>query len=351
MRYKYILFDLDGTLIDTNQMIIDSFKHTYKTHLNRDIEEKEILQNFGEPLITTLRRYSPENAEELYNTYIDYNERVHDNSISLCCDIKECLEQLKEMGCVMAVVTSKRQKMAHRGLELLEIKEYFSEIITVDDTEEHKPHPAPVLKALEKLGATPEEAIMIGDSIFDIQCAHNAGVKAVQVTWGASLEHLQQEPPDYLVDNALEIVDIVKGKEMNEFEETVGAALLMTAKDEIQANIVESLLKVYGIPIRRVFKGNDVFGKVVMGLTVNGIDLYVPSSALSEARGLIDNVAPEGEDPEIVGEEEIKEIESMKERYDNKRTSRAWISMLFLIPGVVILAAAAIYWVISLFTK
>jgi len=332
-------------------MIIDSFKHTYKTHLNRDIEEKEILLNFGEPLITTLRRYAPENAEELYSTFIDYNESVHDSSISLCCNIKECLEQLREMGCVMAVVTSKRQKMAHRGLELLEIMEYFSVVVTVDDTEEHKPHAAPVLKALEKLGAAPEEAIMIGDSIYDIQCAHNAGVEAVQVTWGASLEHLQQEPPDYLVDDALEIVDIVKGIEMNEFEENAGAALLMTAKDELQANVVESLLKVYGIPIRRVFKGNDVFGKVIMGLTVNGIDLYVPSSALLEARGLIENVAPEGEDLEIVGEEENKEIESMKERYDNKRTSRAWISMLFLIPGVVILAAAAIYWIISLFTK
>ncbi|HUV84420.1 MAG TPA: pyrophosphatase PpaX, partial [Methanosarcinales archaeon] len=234
MKFKYILFDLDGTLIDTNQMIIDSFKHTYKTHLNRDIEEKEILLNFGEPLITTLRRYSPENAEELYDTYINYNESIHDNSVSLCCNIQECLAQLKEMGCVLAVVTSKRQKMAHRGLELLDIMKYFSVVVTVDDTEEHKPHPAPVLKALEKLGAAPEEAIMVGDSIFDIQCAHNAGVKAVQVTWGASLEHLQQEPPDYLVDNALDIVDIVSGKDMNEAEETVGAALLMTAKDELQ---------------------------------------------------------------------------------------------------------------------
>lgn len=351
MKYKYILFDLDGTLIDTNQMIIDSFKHTYKTHLNRDIEEKEILLNFGEPLITTLRRYSSENAEELYDTFINYNESIHDNSVSLCCNIQECLAKLKEMGCILAVVTSKRQKMAHRGLELLDIMKYFSVVVTVDDTEEHKPHPAPVLKALEKLGAAPEEAIMVGDSIFDIQCAHNAGVKAVQVTWGASLEHLQHETPEYLVDNALEIVDIVSGKDMNEAEETVGAALLMTAKDELQANVIESLLKVYGIPIRRVYKGNDVFGKVVMGLTVNGIDLYVPSSALLEARGLLENAAPEGEDQELEETEETKEIESMKERYDIKRTSRARISLLFFVPGLVIMAGVAIYWIINIFTK
>lgn len=350
MKYKYILFDLDGTLIDTNKLIIDSFKHTYKTHLNRDVEEKEILKYFGEPLITTLRRYSSENADELYDTYINYNESIHDNSVSLCCNIKECLEQLKEMGCIMAVVTSKRAIMAHRGLELFDIMKYFSVVISLDDTEEHKPHPAPILKALEKLGAEPEDAIMIGDSIFDIQCAHNAGVKAVQVTWGAALEHLEQEEPDYLVDNALEILDIAIGKELNE-EESAGAALLMTVKDELQANIIESLLKVYGIPIRRVLKGNDVFGKIVMGLTVNGIDLYVPSSALLEARGLIENSAPEGEDQGIEETEEDKEIEGMKERYDNQRVNRARISILFFIPGIVILACVAIYWIIDLFTK
>jgi pyrophosphatase PpaX len=351
MKYKYILFDLDGTLIDTNQLIIDSFKHTYKTHLNRDIEEKEILQHFGEPLITTLRRYSPENVEALYDTYINFNESIHDNSVSLCSDIKQCLEQLKEMGCVMAVVTAKRSVIAYRGLELFDIMKYFSVVITLDDTKEHKPHPAPILKALEKLGATTEEAIMVGDSIFDIQCAHNAGVKAVQVSWGAALEHMQQETPDYLVNNAMEIVDIVSGKNMNGAEETLGEALLMTAKDELQANIIESLLKVYGIPVRRAYKGNDAFGKIVMGLTVNGIDLFVPNSVLLEARGLIENTAPEGEEQELVEADEIKEIERMKERYDSKRTSRAWISLLLFVPGIIILAGAAVYWFVNLFIK
>lgn len=211
MKYKYILFDLDGTLIDTNQLIIDSFKHTYKTHLNKDIEEKEILQYFGEPLITTLRRYDPNNAEDLYDTYTKFNESIHDSSVNLCCNIKECLEQLKEAGCILAVVTSKRSKLAHRGLELFDIKKYFSVIVTVDDTEYHKPHPEPVLKALEKLGASADEALMIGDSVFDILCAHNAGVKAIKVSWGAALDHQAEEEPDYMVGDALEIIDIAKG--------------------------------------------------------------------------------------------------------------------------------------------
>ncbi|MGB7606413.1 MAG: pyrophosphatase PpaX [Lutisporaceae bacterium] len=211
MKYKYILFDLDGTLIDTNQLIINSFKHTYKTHLNKDVEESEIYKYFGEPLITTLRRYSEDNAEELYKTYTDFNESKHDSSVALCCNIKECLEALKELGCILAVVTSKRAKMAHRGLELFDIMKFFSVVVTIDDTEHHKPHPEPVLKALEFLGAKPEEALMIGDSIFDIKCAHNADVKAVLVTWGAAANHQDKEKPDYVVDDALEIVDIARG--------------------------------------------------------------------------------------------------------------------------------------------
>lgn len=211
MKYKYILFDLDGTLIDTNQLILDSFRHTYKKHLNRDVEDRDIFRYFGEPLITTLSRFAPDNAQALFDTYIEFNEKMHDSSVELCCNIQECLAELKKLGCVMAVVTSKRSKMALRGLELFDILKYFSVVVTMDDTTQHKPNPEPVLKALEKLGAAPEEALMIGDSVFDILCGHNAGVKAVKVSWGAALEHQDEEEPDYTADDAMDIVEIVKG--------------------------------------------------------------------------------------------------------------------------------------------
>lgn len=211
MKYKYVLFDLDGTLIDTNKLIIDSFKHTYKKHLGRDVEESEILLHFGEPLRTTLERYSKNNVDELYNTYIEYNESTHDSTVSLCCNIKECLEALREMGCVLGVVTAKRAPIAIRGLELFDIKKYFSAIVTLHDTENHKPHPEPILKALSLLGAKPEEALMVGDSVFDMKCAHNAGVKAVLVSWGAATEHITDEKPDYAVNDALQIVGIARG--------------------------------------------------------------------------------------------------------------------------------------------
>ena len=211
MKFKYILFDLDGTLIDTNKLIVDSFKYTYRTHLNREVGEEEILQYFGEPLITTLRRYSEEDAQAMFDTYISYNESVHDSCVSLCHHVAECLEGLQASGCTLAVVTSKRSAIAYRGLKLFNLLKYFSVVVTVDDTTHHKPHPEPVLKALEQLGAAPEEALMVGDSVFDIQCAHNAGVKGVLVSWGAALEHQQAEKPDYIVHDALEIIEIAKG--------------------------------------------------------------------------------------------------------------------------------------------
>lgn len=346
MKFKYILFDLDGTLIDTNQLIIDSFRHTYKQHLNLEVEEQEILQYFGEPLITTLERYAPENAKELFDTYISYNESMHDSSVSLCCNIEQCLKQLKELGCELAVVTSKRSAMAYRGLELFDILKYFSVVVTVDDTTRHKPQPEPVLKALEKLGAKAQDALMIGDSIFDIQCAHNAGVKAVQVNWGAATGHQGEEEPDYFVEDALEIIDIVKGAV--EEEAFFESSLLMTAKDDLQANIIESLLKAYDIPVKKVYNSNDGFLRVYMSLTTYGVDMYVPKSALEEAQGIIRN--------ELL-EEASKDDESLEEQaimleldkvHNITRRKRAAFLTIFFIPGIIGLLIALIYWIVKM---
>lgn len=211
MKYKYILFDLDGTLIDTNRLILESFKHTYKTHLGLDVPEEEILKYFGEPLIVTLRRYSEAQADEMFKTYIAFNEDKHDSSVALCGDIGGLLEALKGLGCILAVVTSKRGKIARQGLELFDISKYFDVIVTLEDTELHKPNPAPAIKALELLNAKPEEALMVGDSIFDIHCAHGAGVKAVLVKWSAADGHQGDDiAADYVVNETCELVELIK---------------------------------------------------------------------------------------------------------------------------------------------
>lgn len=210
MGYRYVLFDLDGTLINTNALIIDSFKYTYKTGLGLEVSEQEILKYFGEPLIKTLSRYSEEKADELFKIYIEYNESRHNDTVTIFEGVKELLEELERQGCTMALVTSKRRKVALMGLELFDIKRYFDVFVVLEDTELHKPNPAPVLKALELLRANPEEAIMVGDSIYDIHCAHGAEVKAALVKWSAA-DGFQGDDvsADYIVHDAAELLDII----------------------------------------------------------------------------------------------------------------------------------------------
>ncbi|MHB1393786.1 MAG: pyrophosphatase PpaX [Clostridia bacterium] len=210
MGYKYVLFDLDGTLIDTNRLIIDSFKYTYKTGLGLEVSEEEILKHFGEPLIVTLKRYSEEKGDELFKTYIDYNESQHDDTVTIFEGVQELLEELVKQGFTLALVTSKRRKAALMGLDLFDIKKYFDVFIALEDTELHKPNPAPVIKALELLNARPQDAIMIGDSVFDIHCAHGAGVKAVLVKWSAAHGFQGDDASaDYVVHDTKELLRII----------------------------------------------------------------------------------------------------------------------------------------------
>ncbi len=212
MGYKYVLFDLDGTLIDTNSLIIDSFKYTYKTCLGLEVSEQEILKYFGEPLIVTLKRYSEDRGDELFKTYIEYNETRHDDSVTIFEGVQELLEELVKQGFLLALVTSKRRKVALMGLDRFDIKKYFDVFIALEDTELHKPNPAPVLKALELLNAHPHEAIMVGDSVFDIHCAHGADVKAVLVKWSAAHGFQGDDASaDYIVHDTKELLEIIKG--------------------------------------------------------------------------------------------------------------------------------------------
>lgn len=212
MGYKYVLFDLDGTLINTNKLIIDSFKYTYKTGLGLEVSEQEILKYFGEPLIVTLARYSEEKADELFKTYIEYNESRHDDTVTIFEGVKELLEELVKQNCTIALVTSKRRKVAFMGLDLFDIKKYFEVFVVLEDTELHKPNPAPVLKALELLNAHPSDAIMVGDSVFDIHCAHGADVKAALVKWSAAHDFQGDNvSADYVVHDTKELLKIIKG--------------------------------------------------------------------------------------------------------------------------------------------
>lgn len=208
---KAVLFDFDGTLVDTAELIIESFKHTYKTHLGISVEREEILKYFGEPLLTTLERYDKAHANEMLDTYRAYNESIHDIRIREIEGSAYTVKALRKEGIKTAVVSSKRRIMVERGLKVLNMMDLFDEIVSYEDTERGKPHGDPALKGCSNLGIEPCDALMVGDSHYDILCGKDAGCLTCLVSYTAlEMESLMQYKPDYVIDKLANLLDIVK---------------------------------------------------------------------------------------------------------------------------------------------
>lgn len=181
---KYILFDFDGTLVNTNDVIIASWQHTYRTYLGHEAPVEHITACFGEPLLLTMEREFPGvPPEESAEVYRNYQKEHADQLVTIFPGVKEMLQELREKGYILGIVTSRTRESALRYMNMLGITSLFDDMITCEDTTVHKPNPEPLLLGLSKLGALPEESVMIGDSPFDIKCANNAGVRAVMVDW------------------------------------------------------------------------------------------------------------------------------------------------------------------------
>lgn len=210
MKIDCVLFDLDGTLVDTNRLIIESFLHTIRVHQNREGRHEEFVPYFGEPLIDMLERVAPGQAEELISTYREFNHRKHDELISGFAGTNETLSELKARGITLGVVTSKMRPLAQRGLQLFGLEQYFQAIVTMEDTTAHKPDPEPLLKALKILGRVTEGVLYVGDATVDIKCARNAGVKSAAVMWSAlGREPLLQLKPDFILESFSDLLNIV----------------------------------------------------------------------------------------------------------------------------------------------
>ncbi|MEW6624671.1 MAG: pyrophosphatase PpaX [Bacillota bacterium] len=211
--YKGVLFDLDGTLIDTNELIIRSYLHTLKSQLNVHATRQEIVQYFGEPLKITLGRYcSPRQLPDVVKCYRKYNIENHDALTKVFPHVPETLEFLSQKeGFKIAVVTSKMRDTAIKGLRLFGLLDYVDILIGFEDTEEHKPKAAPVIKALNKLGLKPEDALMVGDSPNDIRSAHDAGVPCAVVEYSIIEKSLLAEcKPEYWLKTIKDVLKLVR---------------------------------------------------------------------------------------------------------------------------------------------
>lgn len=218
-KINTILFDFDGTLMDTNEVIINSWQHTFRTLDGKERPVDEITRTFGEPLKITMEKMFPDvPVDKAIEIYRSYHYDNFGEMISLFPGMRNLLDSLTKDGYTLALVTSRLKGTTQQGMESHDLEKYFQAVITCEDTDKHKPDPAPILVTLERLDKKPEEAIMIGDSMFDILCAKNAGVRSVLVGWALAVtdeEKTGENGPDFMIDNAMELMDILKGEQRN----------------------------------------------------------------------------------------------------------------------------------------
>ena len=212
MRYPTVLFDFDGTLVDSGAIILSSFKHAARTVLARDVEEEQIAALVGgSNLHDQMRVLDPERVEELVHAYREHNRPLHDELEAFPGSRGRSWEELSSQGRKLGIVTAKGRHTVDLAFRVLDLERHFDVVVTADMTKRHKPDPEPVETALELLGSRPSEAAFVGDSPFDIQAAKAAGVFAIGVTWGKihPAERLLDAGADVLVHTPEELLGVL----------------------------------------------------------------------------------------------------------------------------------------------
>jgi pyrophosphatase PpaX len=211
MRFPVVLFDLDGTVIDSGAIILASMRHAAKEVLGAAPPDELLMAAVGGPgLEAQMHALAPDRVQELVDVYRAHNEPLHDE-LMCCAGIDGVLLSLKEEGRRLGIVTAKRLATVELAFKTLPLRHLFDTVVGGDETQRHKPDPEPLLLAAERLGVEPETCAYVGDSPFDIRAAKAAHMHAVAVTWGGihDRDKLVDEQPDAIVDNAEELYGVL----------------------------------------------------------------------------------------------------------------------------------------------
>jgi len=227
-----VLFDLDGTVVDTVALITESFRYATRLVLQEELPDERILAYVGQPLMTQMLQLAPDRAQELYDAYRDYNHRRHDELVRAFEGVEEMLDALHAHGRRLGLVTSKSADTTEMAFAAVGLREHFDAVVTASDTTAHKPSPEPLLLCLERLGvehdpcatrkrgarsaggapdgsAGPARPIYIGDSPFDIQAGTAAGMATAAVTWGVfPRAALEAAKPDFVLERPADVVRV-----------------------------------------------------------------------------------------------------------------------------------------------
>ncbi|MBY0097058.1 pyrophosphatase PpaX [Mesobacillus maritimus] len=206
-----LLFDLDGTLIDTNELIVSSYLHTLDRYLPGQYKRQDVLPFMGPTLREVFEGIDSQRADEMIRTYREYNISNHDSLVTEFEGVYETIRTLSEKGYKLAVVTTKLADTARMGLKLTGLDKYFPVLIALDHVEKAKPDPEPIFKALDKLGSKPENAMMVGDNHHDVLAGKNAGTKTAGVAWTLKgREHLAAYDPDFMLEQMSDLLSILE---------------------------------------------------------------------------------------------------------------------------------------------
>ncbi|QFF99987.1 pyrophosphatase PpaX [Psychrobacillus glaciei] len=211
--YTAILFDLDGTLLNTNELIIETFLHVLGEGFPGKYDRESVLPFLGPTLVESFNTVDPALTGSLIEAYRTWNMNMHDQMVVPFDGVVDTLYKLKEQGYKLAVVSTKRRDMIDRGIQLMECGNLFDTIVGLDDVKNAKPDPEPIELALTRLGVEKEHALMIGDNLHDIVGGQRAGVDTAAVAWSMKGEaFLATFLPTYMIHHISEVITIAKGQ-------------------------------------------------------------------------------------------------------------------------------------------
>ena len=214
-RIDTVLFDFDGTVMDTNEIILKSWEHTFEKLRGEKPDRSMLLSTFGEPLKMTMHNFfggDEEQVERNIEIYRSYQREHYLDHIRLFPGVYEMLAAVKTAGYKTALVTSRLKPTTYDGVRKFEIGKFFDYIVTADDVTRHKPDPQPAQKALQYLKSSAETAGMLGDTKQDVLCAINAGVTSVLVSWSMALPEekaVGDLQPDYILKSPEALTDLL----------------------------------------------------------------------------------------------------------------------------------------------
>lgn len=211
-RWSCVLFDLDGTVVNTIPLIIASYDYAMRHVLGERVGPEEARGWIGQTLYDTFHARYPEDADALISAYIEFNLASMQTMLEQYSGMRQLLTDLVSSGVRIGVATSKRRSSAELTLRFSGLEDVIPVTVAMDDTERHKPHPEPLLLALERLGADPAQTVYVGDAVVDVQAAHAAGLPAISVSWGAvDASVLAAAEPEFLVHDRDELRALLLG--------------------------------------------------------------------------------------------------------------------------------------------